>query len=563
MRNKFPRNLLGPSAADATGATRHPRRGWGPAILSLWLGGMLWTVAGAADAPAPTPELPDEDAYHLPPPAPYAPGSSAQPLAAWPLDQAPPERLPVGIAAATEYLLANLHPAGRFAYIRFLPEFEREPEAFTPVSPAPGKYNMLRHAGAIYALGQTRDRAAGRPGGEALIREIEEASVRAVRFLHPFIKAVPAKRPDGQPVYAIWSPPREILDLSGPDESAADADPDADGDVDEDEDGGSGGGQRAKLGGAGLSLLAMTAVERFAPGTTPRGYLRGLGRFIEHMQQPNGSFHSILDEHGQPERFNSLYYPGEAILGLLALHDIDPDPRWLQSASWGMGYLARSRAGRLVVPPDHWALIATRELLRRYSYLPRDSKGRRPVDRTMLRRHAAQVTANILADQVYAPKRSDRHGAFNVDGALTPGSTRSEGLLAALAVLDPAESPDPRRDPGDPAEGAEVLAEYAELRGRIREALTLGVSFIMRHQALAGPLRGGMPRASSTLPWPAPPPDAADDETLADWRRRMNRVRKFNRRVWEVRVDYVQHALSAFIGYEELLAAESAAAGTP
>lgn len=51
-------------------------------------------------------------------------------------------------------------------------------------------------------------------------------------------------------------------------------------------------------------------------------------------------------------------------LGLIRLYEVDPSPRWLSAALKTLKYLAETRAGKTDLPADHWALIATRELLK-------------------------------------------------------------------------------------------------------------------------------------------------------------------------------------------------------
>ncbi|MBS1261737.1 MAG: hypothetical protein MAG453_01069 [Calditrichaeota bacterium] len=112
------------------------------------------------------------------------------------------------------------------------------------------------------------------------------------------------------------------------------------------------------------------------------------------------------------------------------------------------------------------------------------------------------------------PRGSAFHGSFYRDGRTTPTATRLEGMIAALEYL-----PDKHR----------------QLKADIGRAIHDGVSFLLRAQRRAGDNAGAVTRALLTLPQSHP--DEDDD---------------FNRRATEVRIDYVQHALSAFIGYRRL-----------
>jgi len=112
-------------------------------------------------------------------------------------------------------------------------------------------------------------------------------------------------------------------------------------------------------------------------------------------------------------------------------------------------------------------------------------------------------------------------GAFSEDGRTTPAATRMEGLLAALRFLPPGE---------------------ATLRAQALDAVRYAMRFLLATLVRSGPHAGAIPRAVAPLP-----------EEHSDF------SRKFNRRATEVRIDYVQHALSAMLAYEDLLRGESAA----
>jgi len=78
----------------------------------------------------------------------------------------------------------------------------------------------------------------------------------------------------------------------------------------------------AELGGSALGLVALTEVARAQPGSIPVEDLQSLGRFIVSMQKPDGSFfHRYRAGAGPASGGESLYYPGEAALGLIDLHD--------------------------------------------------------------------------------------------------------------------------------------------------------------------------------------------------------------------------------------------------
>ena len=369
--------------------------------------------------------------------------------------------VPQAIARSTDYLVRHTGEDGRFDY-----RLNMDPNVEVSNS-----YNLLRHAGAIYALGMAYERQPD--------EQVKAAMERAGRYLHEVaIDPVPEEKG----LLAVWSRP-EITGRDGPPE--------------------------AKLGGTGLGLVALLYLEKVHPGFTPMEQLRQMGRFILFMQKENGSFYSryIPAKGGRRNKPRSRYYPGEAALGLLLLYQADPDPVWLEAATRALLYLAEQDAGRKHVAADHWALLATEQLFA----LPEEAVS--PSDRELLMDHAVQIVERILRDQIEGPVRPMYMGSFSSTGKVTPTATRLEGLLAALNFLPP---------------------EATDLRERIQSSVAKGIHFLLWAQVEVGEYSGAFPRAIARLP-----------ETDPD-------AEKFNPRAREVRIDYVQHALSAMIRYAQM-----------
>ncbi len=367
------------------------------------------------------------------------------------------------IRLASDYLVRQCDERGQFVYkVNLDPNVELQPQ-----------YNIVRHAGAVYALAASHRRS---PTPEKLA-----ALRRAAGFLR---REAIAPVPGQQGVLAVWSRP-EIERRNVP--------------------------IQAKLGGTGLGLVALLSVEQIEPGTVPLDELRGLGRFLVFMQKDDGSFHAKYDPggRGRDNRWRSLYYPGEAALGLLMLYEEDPQPVWLQTAARAIAYLARMRRGAELVEPDHWALLATARLW------PLCDRCTPPFPRETLSRHAIKICRRMLDE----PERLDgvtfEPGCLTPDGRTCPTATRVEGLTAALAFL-----PDSK----------------ASLRSEISRAVGEAIDFLLRSQVRQGRYAGGIPRAVGSAG-----PAGAAPEPRRDAHRRT-----------EVRVDYVQHALSAMIQSEQL-----------
>ena len=358
------------------------------------------------------------------------------------------------------YLVDACGPAGRFEYIINLdPEVAKR-----------GGYNILRHAGTMYALASYH-RKWPRP-------ETAAALGRAARYLNRHV----APLPDDPATLAVWSTTAH---------------------------------EHAKLGAAGLALVALTSMTKTRRGGELR-LLDGIAAFTTYMQKSNGSYHSKYARRGgRDDSWTSLYYPGEAALGLLLHAASHASPRtWASPAIEALMYLAHSRRGSASVPPDHWALIATRQALAvgDASLLSGDV-----VD--MLEVHARQIVDRMLRGRANHTRDSPLHGCFGPAGRTTPTATRLEGLLAAVSFLDGPED--------------------ASLRLRARSAIDDGIDFLLRAQRQSGPHAGAVPRAIRRL----------DDE---------DEHSRFKRRATDVRIDYVQHAMSAWLGYDELLGKTSA-----
>jgi hypothetical protein len=349
------------------------------------------------------------------------------------------------IAAA--YLKRNCDGSGRFAYLVDTDSGN--------VSPS---YNIVRHAGAIYALAMFNGL---HPQSNAV-----NTMVRATNFMRANYFA-----PDSRSgTLAIWSRPAQM-------------------------------NTKAELGAAGLGLVALTSVEQARPNAIPLAELQGLGKFVLFLQKPDGSFYSrYFADKGLDRNWQSLYYPGEAVLGLISLYELDHSRKWLVAAGKGLAYLAASRANIPEVPPDHWALIATAK------FLPYYEQSACPVSRAELLQHAAGICNRIVHEQVTNAPDARIDGAFDPTGRTTPTATRMEGLLAALEFL-------PKDD----------------LRGRVEAAVQRGIAFLLNAQITSGPYAGGM--AGSVLASGSP----------------LN-VQSTS----EIRIDYVQHALSAWLRYEKL-----------
>jgi hypothetical protein len=187
--------------------------------------------------------------------------------------------------------------------------------------------------------------------------------------------------------------------------------------------------EQQKVGGAGLALVMMTEYASVSGDRADVDTMRSLARYIVHQQYPDGRFRANLDverEEGKKGlKKEVLYYPGEGILGLVRLYAIDQDVRWLEAAQKGADYCVEIRDAAMTEETqehDHWLSYALNELYRvtnKQSYVDHAYKIARAI-----------VSKQRTKDTAPAP---DWIATF-FNGETTPGSTRLEAFSADLAL---------------------------------------------------------------------------------------------------------------------------------
>jgi hypothetical protein len=181
--------------------------------------------------------------------------------------------------------------------------------------------------------------------------------------------------------------------------------------------------RKAKLGANGLSLIALSSLFEHEPQAAERESARHLANQILAMQHRNGSFTSYHRIRGdEPDGSVSLYYPGEAILGLMRLYKLTPERRLIQAARRGADYLVDSQTRGGVLPPDAWLMQALEELYK----IGRERK---------YAEHAIALAEAMMADQYTDSDPVGYTGGFRPGPPrATPAASRSEGMLAAYRI---------------------------------------------------------------------------------------------------------------------------------
>jgi len=277
------------------------------------------------------------------------------------------------IASANQagaYLVEHSLPDGSFVY------------EYDPVRKrAAGSYNILRHAGTVYALLELY-RQSKNP-------DVLRVAQSALAYLHAQI--------------------RPCLDVG-----------DVECVVEDDE---------IKLGGNALAILAFV---EYAAVTDDEKYLpaaRRLSRFVTQTQSSTGQFlvHKLSFSSGRVADFESSYYPGEALFALAKLAQRDKDTALFRQVHRGAQWIIEVRDGntpRTRLEHDHWLLYALNEL-------HADRPEPLYVD------HTRRLTDAISAAQHrdICDGRSDWNGGYFSPPHSTPAATRSEGLAAAWALF--------------------------------------------------------------------------------------------------------------------------------
>ena len=260
-----------------------------------------------------------------------------------------------------------------------------------------------------------------------------------------------------------------------------------------------------KVGGNALAILAMV---EFMEATETDQYLeraQQLARWIQSVQGEDGRFevHKQNVVTGERLGFRSEYYPGEAIFALTRLHDLDGNEAWLDVAEANATYLIEVRDAGLDIDElihDHWLLYGLNELYRErpeHRYLKHAERTAKAIVGAQRRAGDAANYPPIWEGSYYTPPRS------------TPTATRTEGLLAAHALM---------RDFGSMLMVREI-----------EEAIWAGIGFQLRTQI-----------------------QEANRVAVADFEQARGGFR-VNLNGYQVRIDYVQHNLSALLGAWELL----------
>ena len=260
-----------------------------------------------------------------------------------------------------------------------------------------------------------------------------------------------------------------------------------------------------KLGGNALAIIALAKYTQVTGNQKYLTTMQQLATWIQEVQNEAGQFTVNMQQFstGEIDPFTSQYYPGEAMLGLIRLFQIDGNQKWLDIAEKAAYYLIEVRdkhANVDTITHDHWLLYALNELYRE-----------RPKDRYL--QHVLLISQAILKSQIIDDCEDvDWRGAYRLPQPRlesTPTACRSEGLCAAYRLMLHVGKDE----------------EAAQLRAAIEE----GVRFQLQNQ-----LR---------------------PESVLFYKNKNLCLGAFQRGFaqYELRIDYTQHNISSLIAYYKIL----------
>ncbi len=268
------------------------------------------------------------------------------------------------------YLVRHFNEDGTFDYL-YNPDNDEVKD----------EYNMLRHAGTVYALLELYENTGN--------KKYLEVSKKALDYINKTLKECPSTFKDFKCLYE---------------------------------------GRSVKLGGNALSVLAFS---KYAIVTGDKKYIDNAksladwilstqsedGEFLMHVQYSNGSIGKHISE----------YYPGESIYALMLLYKVTEDEKYLESAknatSWIINVRDKNKTYKNI-NHDHWLLYGMKEL---YKYNQKDE----------YIEHAKKIVDGIVRLQHKENENIDASwiGGFYNPPRSTPTATRSEALVSAYDIF--------------------------------------------------------------------------------------------------------------------------------
>lgn len=260
-----------------------------------------------------------------------------------------------------------------------------------------------------------------------------------------------------------------------------------------------------KVGGNALAIIAFAKYSQLRKSTKYLPTMQSLAKWIQLIQDDTGRFtvHKQAFSTGVASDFVSGYYPGEAMLAMARLYQLDGNEEWLDVAERSAHYLINERDKHASVEDivhDHWLLYALNELYRERP---------KPLYLEHIILIADAIVLKQIRDHNNEPKYNGAYYLPHPRPESTPTACRSEGLCAAYSLM---------RDLG-----------IDEKTGPYLETIEAGLKFQLQTQFRP--------------------------ETAMFYRNPRFCVGAFKRSLSrdDLRIDFTQHNLSSLIGYYRVL----------
>lgn len=261
-----------------------------------------------------------------------------------------------------------------------------------------------------------------------------------------------------------------------------------------------------KLGGNALAIVAMAKYTQVTQDKKYISNMQSMASWMKATQDANGRFtvHKQNYETGEVSDFISHYYPGETILALVRLYQVDRNEEWLDVAEMAAKYLIQERDKTATIDTiahDHWLLYALNDLYRERN-------------NDIYLKHSFLIAEAIMKTQIKKGEaREELVGGYTPKSGNEPKSTpvacRSEGLSATYKLA---------RDYGHP-----------DMMNKIKEAIHQGIQFQLQMQL----------RPESSMYY--------SNKNLC-----LGAVQS-GLKGYDLRNDYTQHNISSFIAYYNIL----------
>ncbi len=257
----------------------------------------------------------------------------------------------------------------------------------------------------------------------------------------------------------------------------------------------------ATSGGTGLGLIALCGLvsDGFVRLTT----LQKMGNFLVYMLSKKGEFWASY-EYGKKSKSNvyyARYYAGQASLGLLHLWEVDKNQKWLKTAKKSLLHQAEKteKIPDVDMKFDHWGVIAIKKLFEIEDNKLKDE------ERAALLNYVTKNVKGLLCKHIFDKEDGDI-GSFDGVKSLCTTAMFMEGLVASCYLL-----------------------EDKKLQKNILKSLKIVSEYLTANQVKVGKMEGGVPTNPN---WNTPTAEFVDKE---------------------IRIDNIQHALSAWVTYRKLL----------